>query len=101
MSDQNPPASTTPAQPAPAPPAPAKPAAKPADDQRRSFLSWILITPFALAWLAFSAVMGLYVLGTLRFLYPNVLTEPSSKVKVGFPDNYEDGKVVERYKDQN
>ena len=53
------------------------------------------------AWTAFAASMGLMSLGTLRFLYPNVLSEPPSKIKVGFPDNYEEGKVVERYKDQN
>ena len=45
--------------------------------------------------------MGVMTLGTLRFLYPNVLSEPPSKIKVGFPDGYEEGKVVERYKDQN
>ena len=28
-------------------------------------------------------------------------TEPPSRVKVGFADQYEEGKVVERYKDQN
>ena len=41
------------------------------------------------------------VLGTVRFLFPNVLSEPPSKVKVGFPDQYEEGKVVERFKDKN
>ena len=34
-------------------------------------------------------------------MIPNVLNEPPSKFKVGFPDSYEDGKVVERFKDQN
>ena len=43
----------------------------------------------------------LWFLGTLRFLFPNVLAEPSSKFKVGFPENFEEGKVVERFKDQN
>ncbi len=45
--------------------------------------------------------MALWTLGTLRFLFPNVLSEPSSRVKVGLPENYEEGKVVEKYKDQN
>jgi cytochrome b6-f complex iron-sulfur subunit len=79
------------------PAAPAKPAAKPPakgkGDARRSFLS--------VAWWTFTtsmAAMGLY---TLRFLMPNVLSEPPSKVKVGFADTYDDGKVVERFKDQN
>jgi cytochrome b6-f complex iron-sulfur subunit len=83
--------------------APPKPAAKPpAKPSRRIFListffgSWI-----AAAWTTFAASMALMTLGTLRFLFPNVLSEPPSKFKVGLPDNFEDGKVVERYKDQN
>jgi cytochrome b6-f complex iron-sulfur subunit len=95
--------------PAPAaPPATAKPVlpAKPAAPKgpvktgkdRRFFLfgSWI-----SLAWTTFTGSMLGMVLGTVRFLYPNVLSEPPSKIKVGFPDQYEDGKVVERFKDQN
>jgi len=79
----------------PAPPP--KPAAK--TDERRGFLafaSW-----FAIAWLAMTASITGMLLGTIRFLFPNVLSEPPSKFKVGFPDQYEDGKVVDRYKDQN
>ena len=48
-----------------------------------------------------TGTLTLWTLGTLRFLFPNVLTEPPSKVKVGFPENYEEGKVIEKYKDQN
>jgi cytochrome b6-f complex iron-sulfur subunit len=89
---------------APAAPKPvAKPVAK--GKQRRFFLFAFFGALFgtwaASAWTAFVASMGLMSLGTLRFLYPNVLSEPPSKIKVGFPDNYEEGKVVERYKDQN
>ena len=39
--------------------------------------------------------------GLTFFMFPNVLSEPPSKFKVGFPDQYEEGKVVERFKDQN
>jgi cytochrome b6-f complex iron-sulfur subunit len=81
----------------------AKPAAKAAaKPTRRIFLvtsffgSW-----FASAWTTFAVSMGLMTLGTLRFLFPNVLSEPPSKFKAGLPDSYEDGKVVDRYKDQN
>jgi cytochrome b6-f complex iron-sulfur subunit len=89
------------AKPAAAPPKPAaaKPAAK--GKPRRFFLLGLLTAPFALAWTTFSLGMVALTLGTVRFLFPNVLSEPPSKVKVGFPDNYEDGKVVERFKDQN
>jgi cytochrome b6-f complex iron-sulfur subunit len=102
-----PPASTavTAAAPPPKPAAaaaPKAPAKAPAKPSRRIFLlstffgSWI-----AAAWTTFTASMVLMTLGTLRFLFPNVLSEPPSKFKAGLPDNYEDGKVVERYKDQN
>jgi cytochrome b6-f complex iron-sulfur subunit len=109
MSEANPNV-TAAANPAPAaavaPPKPAaapKPAAKPAakGKERRFFFLAIFGSWFAGAWAAFAASMGLMTLGTVRFLFPNVLSEPPSKIKVGFPDGYEDGKVVERYKDQN
>jgi cytochrome b6-f complex iron-sulfur subunit len=103
MSDANPNVGATPATPpapaaAPPKPAAAKPAAKPAGKQdRRMFLfTWI-----GNAWTTFAVSMGLMALGTLRFLFPNVLSEPPSKFKAGLPDNYEDNKVVDRYKDQN
>ena len=93
----------TAAPPKPAAPVAPKPAPKPAakGKQRRFFLFALVGSWFAGGWTAFTASMGLMTLGTVRFLYPNVLSEPPSKIKVGFPDNYEDGKVVERYKDQN
>ena len=88
------------AKPAAAPPKPAaKPAAK--GKERRFFLFAIFTSWFAGAWAAFTASMALMTLGTIRFLYPNVLSEPPSKIKVGFPDNYEEGKVTDRFKEQN
>lgn len=102
----NPPAAgapVAPASPAPAaaakPAAPAKPAAK--KEERRNFLLGLFLSPFALAWTTMTASLGLMTLGTVRFLFPNVLSEPPSKFKVGFPDSFEEGKVVERFKDQN
>lgn len=47
-----------------------------------------------------ASLLGM-VLGTVRFLFPNVSSEPPSQVKVGFKDQYEDGQVVDRFKDQN
>ena len=89
---------------APKPAAAAKPAAKPAaKDQptRRVFLVSWLSDSLVLGWTAFAASMAAMTLGTLRFLIPNVLAEPPSKFKAGYPDSFEEGKVVERYKDQN
>jgi cytochrome b6-f complex iron-sulfur subunit len=97
------PAAAAPAK--PAPPPPTKPAAPPkapaAKKGRRFFLLAMFASWFAVAWTSLTlAVIGM-VLGTVRFLFPNVLSEPPSRIKVGFPDQYEDGKVVERFKDQN
>jgi cytochrome b6-f complex iron-sulfur subunit len=116
MSDPNPnitggppaPAETPKPAPAAAPPKPA--AAKPAapaktpakkGESRRFFMSALIGTWFAAAWTAMVATLTLMFLGTLRFLFPNVLAEPPSRIKVGPPDSYEDGKVVDRFKDQN
>src|SRR5258708_2701052 len=79
--------------------APAKAAAK--GKERRSFFASLILVPINIAWTALCLSSVAMLLGTVRFLFPNVLSEPPAKVKVGFPDNYEDGKVVERYKDQN
>jgi cytochrome b6-f complex iron-sulfur subunit len=88
---------TAPAAPKPAPPA--KPAAK-AGPGRRGFLAG-LFSWFSLGWIALVGSTGVMTLGSLRFLFLNVLAEPPSKIKVGYPDQYEDGKVVDRFKDQN
>jgi cytochrome b6-f complex iron-sulfur subunit len=97
-----PPAAAVTAKPAVA--APPKPAAKPAAKGKpgRRFFLWAMFGSFiAVAWTTMTASLTLWTLGTLRFLFPNVLAEPPSKIKVGFPDSYEDGKVVERFKDQH
>jgi cytochrome b6-f complex iron-sulfur subunit len=98
----NPAVTTAPAAPKPAAPAAARPAARPpAKPGRRFFLLALFGSWFAVAWTTMTAALGLMTLGTLRFLFPNVLTEPPSKIKVGFPDDYEEGKVIDRYKDQH
>ena len=97
-------ASPPPKPPAPAvakPAMPAKPAAAKTEPSRRGFLYTTFATWFGLAWVAFTAAMAGMTFGTLRFMFPNVLSEPPSKVKVGTPDFFEEGKVTERFKDQN
>jgi cytochrome b6-f complex iron-sulfur subunit len=93
------PSATAPAA-APPKPAPAKPPIKGKGPTRRGFLGWFA-DPFALAWVLFTGTMVAWTLGTLRFLVPNVLTEPTSRVKVGLPESFEEGKVVEKFKDKN
>jgi cytochrome b6-f complex iron-sulfur subunit len=87
----------TPARPA----GPAKPAAPPKPavakkPERRFFL----VSFFAAGMTAMTLALIGMLLGTIRFLFPNVLSEPPSRFKVGFPDQFEEGKVVDRFKDQ-
>jgi cytochrome b6-f complex iron-sulfur subunit len=81
---------------APPKPAAAKPAAKKGKDRRFFLFTW-----FGIAWTTFTLAMLGMLLGTLRFLFPNVLSEPPSKFKVGDPRQFEEGKVDIRFKDQN
>lgn len=59
-----------------------------------------LMTPFAAAWASITAVTGISVLGTARFMFPNVLTEPPSKFKVGPASDYPLNTVSNKWKDQ-
>jgi cytochrome b6-f complex iron-sulfur subunit len=88
------PPAAAPAKPAlPPKPAPPKPPAKGGPTRRGFFMSWISI-----AWITFSASMVGMVLGTVRFLFPNVLSEPPSTFKAGAPNQYEENKVDDRFK---
>jgi len=42
----------------------------------------------------------LWLLGLARFMFPNILTEPPTKFKVGFPDDYAPGQVETKFKAQ-
>jgi cytochrome b6-f complex iron-sulfur subunit len=110
MADPNSNISETPAAtaPPPAPPAPAKPAlppkpappAKAPPKKKGEDRRFFLFRPFALAWTAFTATMVGMTLWTLRFLVPNVLSEPPSKFKIPLRDEPDkDGVVVDRFKD--
>lgn len=93
------PAATPPAEPPKsAPAAPAKPPAK--TDTRRNFLFALFASWFAIGMAAMTAAIVGMLLGTIRFLFPNVLSEPPSKFKVGEPSVFEEGKVNERFKEQ-
>lgn len=101
-------AAAAPAKPAlpPKPVLPPKPTAAKAGAKEPPSRRIFLITTFfgswfATAWTTFTLSMVAMLLGTVRFLFPNVLSEPPARVKVGFPDQFEEGKVNERFKDQN
>ncbi len=79
----NPAPEPKPAAPAPAPAAAPKPAAKPADLSRGDFLwaGWSMLAAFFAA----SAAAG------ARFMFPNVIYEPSQKFNAGQASNYDLG----------
>lgn len=85
------------------PPMPVKPAAakKPAagaeGENRRSFISAALGTALGLGFTTLAATGGLWTLGFARFMFPNILTEPPSKFKVGFPDAFAPGAVETKF----
>ena len=62
---------------------------------RRSFLSWLSV-----GWIAFAAATGGFFTVIIRFLFPNVLFEPPQTFKIGYPDDFESGKVDLRFKKQ-
>jgi cytochrome b6-f complex iron-sulfur subunit len=77
-------------------PKPSKAAAVAASQSdRRTFLllSWVVVgwVFFSTGLAAFTAMMG-------RFMFPNVLAEPPSTIKVGVPSNFESEEVNERWK---
>lgn len=111
MSEPNPaspaaPAAATATAPAPAPPKvaiPPKPAAPakspPKGPTRRNFIVGWFASWFATAWVAFTAAIIGLVLGTVRFLFPNVLSEPPSSFRAGDVGSYELNKVDDKFKE--
>jgi cytochrome b6-f complex iron-sulfur subunit len=87
-------ATVAPPKPAAAPPKPAppKPPAK-APTRRDVFLTWINV-----AWIALTASLVAMLLGTVRFLFPNVLSEPPSTFRAGTPSDFDPAKVEDRFK---
>jgi cytochrome b6-f complex iron-sulfur subunit len=78
-------------------PAPKTAAAKPASDgmSRRGFFSWA-----AVAWVGFSAAIGGCVTAMGRFMFPNVLFEPPTTFKAGYPRDFGEGVVDTRFVDK-
>ena len=51
-----------------------------------------------IGWFAFIGASGALTLMLVRFMFPNVLAEPPSTVKVGLPTNFEPESVNDRFK---
>jgi cytochrome b6-f complex iron-sulfur subunit len=85
--------------PMPAKPDYAKPKAKAAEtESRRNFLSDVMLGSFlGIGFTSLATTLGLWTLGTARFMFPNVLMEPPSKFKVGFPSNFAPGQVETKF----
>jgi cytochrome b6-f complex iron-sulfur subunit len=71
-------------------------AAAPRPSRRDFFTSvttWIVV-----GWVTFTAALSAMTLMTVRFMFPNVLAEPPSTIKIGLPSRYEAEEVSERFK---
>jgi cytochrome b6-f complex iron-sulfur subunit len=66
--------------------------------RRGLFIGGYLLSWIAIAWTTFTAGLTAMTLMTLRFMFPNVLAEPPSTIKIGLPGDYEPEAVNEKYK---
>jgi cytochrome b6-f complex iron-sulfur subunit len=89
------------------PPMPVKPAyakvgaAKPSKEQiaeRRAFIFGM--SALAIGFVGLATTFALWTLGSVRFMFPNILREPPSRFSVGTPDKFPAGQVEERFKAQ-
>lgn len=77
-----------------------KPKKEESAEDRRGFLGLMFGSFLAVGFTSMTATFGLWTLGFARFMFPNILTEPPSKFKVGFPSDFPPGKVEEKFKAQ-
>ena len=72
---------------------------------RRGFLGrwmgFLFGSPMAIGFTSLVATQVMWLLGCVRFMFPNVLVEPPTKFKVGFPTDYAPGQVETKYKSQH
>ena len=68
------------------------------DAGRRGVLRAMFGSLLGLGFTALGAAGALWTLGTTRFMFPNILTEPPNRFKVGFPGHYPPGHVEEKFK---
>ena len=91
--------------PMPAKPAYARPAAAAGETQtRRGFMATVgglagfaLGSSLAIGFSSLVVTHLMWLLGLARFMFPNILIEPPTRFKVGFPDAYAPGQVETKY----
>lgn len=68
---------------------------------RRSFISaaagMLFGSSLAIGFTSLAATHLMWLLGTARFMFPNILIEPPTRFKVGFPDALAPGQVETKY----
>jgi len=74
--------------------------AKAAPGRRQAMFSFALGSSLALGFTSLAATLGMWTLGFARFMFPNVLREPPSRFKVGFPGDFPPGLVETKFKAQ-
>ena len=90
------------------PPLPEKPAyaipttpAPVSEEDRRGFFRGMFAafagSALAVGFSSLAVTLNLWTLGFARFMFPNILTEPPTKFKVGFPDELAPGQVQTKY----
>ena len=91
------------------PPMPAKPEYAQAPvvataSDRRGFMAILggalFGSSLALGFTSLAATNLLWLLGLARFMFPNILMEPPTRFKVGFPDDFAPGQVQTKFKAQ-
>jgi cytochrome b6-f complex iron-sulfur subunit len=81
----------------PAKPEYAKPKRLETDHARRGFLSVFFGSFLAVGFTSLTLTNLLWGLGLARFFFPNILIEPPSKFKVGFPGDFAPGSVETKF----
>ena len=94
------------APPMPAKPAYAKPVAKSSskaakgEESRRGFFSVFLGSFLAVGFTLLALVHSIWGLFLAKFFFPNILIEPPSRFKIGFPSEFAPGTVQAKFKAQ-
>jgi cytochrome b6-f complex iron-sulfur subunit len=70
------------------------------DTTRRGILRAIFGTVAGWGFAALAFTVALWSAGAARFMFPNALTEPPNRFKVGFPGDYPPGRVETKFKQQ-